>query len=75
MKVIEKEKVSNIEIAIHQEVAFQTDSRRKIFYKYYNRSDEEEHISLNNWKVSTIYYPNPKILQYPSRPSSQCSLI
>ena len=48
MKVIEKEKVSNIEIAIHQEVAFQTDSRRKIFYKYYNRSDEEEHISLNN---------------------------
>ena len=48
LKIIYKQNGANIEISMHQYVVFQTDSKRKIFYKYYNISDEEEHIELNN---------------------------
>ena len=55
IEVIEKEKGFKIEISVHQEADFQMDPERKLFYKNYNRSDEEEHISLNHRKVPTIY--------------------
>ena len=57
LKVIEKKNGPKIEIAIHQEAVFQTDSKRKIFYKSHNISDETERIYLNHRKVPTIYCP------------------
>ena len=59
LKVMEKEYGSNIEMAIHQESAFQTDSKRKLFNKNHNISDETERIYLNHQQLSTTHPPPP----------------
>ena len=43
---VEIDRKCKIEIAFHLEAAFQTDQEQKIFYKNYNRHDEEEKMSL-----------------------------
>ena len=53
--VIKQEKDIDIEFAIQSEVAFLTNKDRKELYSSYDRYDEEQKITHNHRKVTTVY--------------------
>ena len=73
-KVTEKEKGSKIEISIHQKAAFQTDSKRKLFYKT-TTDHTKRNVFTSIIEKYLPYIAPPQISRSSIRPSPPCSLF